>query len=108
MPRGGNLLVQSFIQQNRLHVRIADNGIGIPQKQLEEIHWKMRHTEGETASASAETEEFGVPKGSIGLPNIYRRLKLTFRDHAHLLLRSKEGYYTVAELVIPDTRGKLS
>lgn len=106
--RRGNLLVQSFIQQNRLHVRIADNGIGIPQKQLEEIHWKMRHTEGETASASAETEEFGVPKGSIGLPNIYRRLKLTFGDHAHLLLRSKEGYYTVAELVIPDTRGKLS
>ena len=61
----------------------------------------MKNTDGETADVAEKEWDFGVPKGSIGLPNIYRRLKLTFGDHAHLLLRSKEGYYTVAELVIP-------
>lgn len=101
--RRGKILVQTFVKAGRLHVRIADNGRGIDEKQLRQILWKMKNTDGETAGLSQpETGwDFGAPKGSIGLPNIYRRLKLTFGDHAHLLLRSKEGYYTVAELVIP-------
>ena len=103
--RRGNLLVQSFIQNGRLHVRIADNGMGIARERLDQIIWTMKHTDGETAS---EHPEGNVQGGTIGLPNIYRRLKLTFGDHAHLLLRSKEGYYTVVELVIPDRQFGLS
>ena len=99
--RRGKLLVQTFVEAGRLHVRIADNGKGISEEQLRQILWKMKNTDGETADVAEKEWDFGVPKGSIGLPNIYRRLKLTFGDHAHLLLRSKEGYYTVAELVIP-------
>lgn len=102
--RGGTLLVQSFQKENRLHVRIADNGVGLSEARLSEIMWAMRHTEEETAALS--TEE-GMQKISIGLPNIYRRLKLTFGDGAHLLLRSKAGFYTVAELIIPKEKEKL-
>ncbi len=105
--RSGKLLVQAFIREGRLYVRIADNGRGIPEEKLEEILWKMKNTDDETASVGQMEPErdFGVPKGSIGLPNIYRRLKLTFGGHAHLNLRSKEGYYAVAELVIPRYGG---
>ena len=94
-------------RDGRLTIVIADNGRGIPEEKLEEILWKMKNTDDETASVGQMEPErdFGVPKGSIGLPNIYRRLKLTFGGHAHLNLRSKEGYYTVAELVIPRYGG---
>lgn len=98
--RGGIILVQTFIQNDRLIVRIADNGLGMSEELLEAVVRKMKNSSGETAHIKGHSDH-GEHKFSIGLPNIYRRLKLTFGEHAHLVLRSKEGYYTVVELWIP-------
>jgi sensor histidine kinase YesM len=61
----------------------------------------MKTSTGETAHVNGHSDHGKDYKSSIGLPNIYRRLKLTFGDQAEMLLRSKEYYYTVVELQIP-------
>jgi two-component system sensor histidine kinase YesM len=99
--KSGILLIQSFTRDGRLIVRIADNGIGIPEELLETIIDKMKTSTGETAHVNGHSDHGKDYKSSIGLPNIYRRLKLTFGDQAEMLLRSKEYYYTVVELQIP-------
>ncbi len=102
--RSGMILVQTFIKDDRLVVRIADNGVGMSEELLDAIVQKMKNTSGETAHIDGHSDQGPEHKFSIGLPNIYRRLKLTFGEHAHLVLRSKEGYYTVAELWIPKEK----
>ncbi len=104
--RGGIMLVQTFIRDERLVIRLADNGIGMPEDVLDAIVRKMKNTEDETARLSSGPDYAADQKISIGLPNIYRRLKLTFGEHAHLVIRSKEGYYTVVELHIPRNSGR--
>ena len=102
--RSGMILVQTFIKDDRLVVRIADNGVGMSEDLLDAIVKKMKNSSGETAHIDGHSDQGPEHKFSIGLPNIYRRLKLTFGEHAHLVLRSKEGYYTVAELWIPKEK----
>ena len=99
--RGGIILVQTFIHAKKLHVRIADNGVGIEQAALDSLLDKIHRYNGEAEKDRDADFKSQKSKISIGLPNIYHRLRLTFGEQADLLLRSREGYYTVVELVIP-------
>ena len=99
--RGGIILVQTFIHAKKLHVRIADNGVGIEQTALDSLLDKIHRYNGEAEKDRDADFKSQKSKISIGLPNIYHRLRLTFGEQADLLLRSREGYYTVVELVIP-------
>lgn len=99
--RGGIILVQTFIHAKKLHVRIADNGVGIEQAALDNLLDKIHRYNGEAEKDRDADFKSQKSKISIGLPNIYHRLRLTFGEQADLLLRSREGYYTVVELVIP-------
>ena len=100
--RSGIMLIQTFIREKKLHVRIADNGVGIQQPVLEKLLYKIYHEHMETEKAMDSSLKSQQTKISIGLPNIYHRLRLTFGQGADLQLRSREGYYTVVELVIPQ------
>ena len=99
--RGGIILVQTFIHAKKLHVRIADNGVGIEQAALDNLLDKIHRYNGEAEKDRDADFKSQKSKISIGLPNIYHRLRLTFGEQADLLLRSREEYYTVVELVIP-------
>ena len=37
----------------------------------------------------------------IALNNIFRRLKIVYGDHSHMVIRSKQGFYTSVEICIP-------
>lgn len=72
-----------------LCIRVTDNGCGIPADRLRILN---AHTSGDGAAQAK--------KSSIGIGNIYARLKL-MDARCDLVLYSKEGYYTVAELRVP-------
>lgn len=99
--RSGIILVQSFVKEKRLHIRIADNGIGMDEETLEKVCEKISRAELETAHIDGISDHGPEYKISIGLPNINRRLKLAFGKEAGLSIRSKKGYYTAVEIVIP-------
>ena len=99
--RSGIILVQSFVKEKRLHIRIADNGIGMDEETLEKVREKISRAELETAHIDGVSDHGPEYKISIGLPNINRRLKLAFGKEAGLSIRSKKGYYTAVEVVIP-------
>ena len=66
---------------------------------------RIRDTSSDTASIRdyfPEATTSSEKGGSIGLSNIYRRLKITFGDHAHIRIDSKEGEFTVVRLYIPE------
>jgi two-component system sensor histidine kinase YesM len=87
------LLIKAFQNEKKcLVVRIADNGVGMSQSELEDLDRRMRQGE----------EEPSGGRGSIGLHNIFQRMKLTFGGHFHIRFRSKKGFYTVVELIIPE------
>ncbi|WP_322170623.1 cache domain-containing sensor histidine kinase [Acutalibacter caecimuris] len=79
-------------EQGRLVVRIADNGAGLDEGELAALKERMCRGVGEPQGG----------RSSIGLHNIYHRMKLTFGSHFHIRFRSKKGFFTVVELVIPQ------
>ena len=94
--RSSNCIVSisaSLNQKGRLIVRIADNGQGMSPIELRSLDRRMRYGEGEPLEG----------RSSIGLHNIFQRMKLTFGEHFHIRFRSKKGHYTVVELVIPPS-----
>ncbi len=89
---GCRILIQAFPKGGARVIRVTDNGSGMGQKELEALEHRMRTGAGEPAEG----------RSSIGLHNIFQRMKLTFGDHFHIRFRSKKGYYTSVELTIPE------
>jgi len=91
---GCQIVIQAFpYKEGALLLRVADNGRGMDQAELDRLDRQMRQGEGEPQTG----------RSSIGLHNIFQRMKLTFGSHFHIRFRSKKGYYTVVELVIPES-----
>jgi two-component system sensor histidine kinase YesM len=78
--------------KENLIVRIADNGIGISDLDIDKLYANMRKPE----------DPIDQSQSSIGLQNIFRRMKLTFGSHFHFRIYSKPGMFTVFELHIPN------
>lgn len=91
---GCQIVVQTTRQRDgSLFLRVADNGRGMDDGELRSLDGQMRRGEGEPQTG----------RSSIGLHNIYQRMKLTFGSHFHIRFRSKKGFYTAVELVIPES-----
>ncbi|WP_305116555.1 sensor histidine kinase [Acutalibacter muris] len=91
---GCRVAIQARRQENGfLLLRVADNGQGMSPEELRQLDRQMRHGDSEPQGG----------RSSIGLHNIYQRMKLTFGSHFHIRFHSREGFYTVVELVIPPS-----
>ena len=101
----GTITIRTWFENDRLNIELKDDGIGLPPEKLEKIQCLIRRTTSDTAAVSSPFPNT-VPAGegdiSIGLSNIYRRLKITFGDHAHIRISSEEGVYTAIHLIIPE------
>ncbi len=84
---GGNIRICIGRQEDILHICVCDNGNGIPPERLEELNWYIRE-------ASVEEE-------SIGLRNVYQRLKLMYDGKAGMKIESEEGRCTRVDIRIP-------
>lgn len=114
----GIIQIRTWFENGRLVVELADNGVGLSEEDLAIVQRKIRDTSSDTASireafptrttpsahdpASASVSSAAARGESIGLSNIYRRLKITFGDHAHIRIDSRENHYTVVRLFIPE------
>lgn len=84
---GGKISIRIGLRDNMLRISVCDNGNGIPQEQLDNLNRYIRE--------ASEKEE------SIGLRNVYQRLKLMYDGRAGMEIESKEGEYTRVIILIP-------
>jgi len=85
------MLLSSWIdkEKKRLHIRLVDNGNGMSEEALAAVRKRLRD------------EQPPMEKHHIALNNIFRRLKIVYGDHSHMVIRSRQGFYTSVEIRIP-------
>lgn len=80
---------------NRLLLSVMDNGVGIPEAQLQQLRERM---------AQIRADRSLPENPHIGLENIYHRLLLEYRGDVRMELISKEGKGTRVELHLPRVK----
>lgn len=97
-PHGGDgvIIVSAYDSEDALVIEIADNGKGIPQAQLENIHQMI-----EKATDMNTTDTVPQPHHSIGLANVHARLVLKYGDKYGIRIDSFLGKGTVVSIRIP-------
>jgi Predicted signal transduction protein with a C-terminal ATPase domain len=75
--------VKIYMENDRLKLRVQDNGAGIPEEEIRRI-----------------LGNHSIP-GSIGLKNVMARLSLYFGDKAGVTISSEPSLYTIVELTLP-------
>lgn len=84
----GIIKIRSFIENELMVFEIENNGYGLSEKQIEDIHSNIKTKEKKT---------------SIGLKNVYQRLKLYYGHEADLEIRSILDEKTIVRITIPIT-----
>ena len=96
MDEGGVVTIEVMVTDQNLILMISDNGIGIPEDELEalneQIHSRDRKLEEPTG---------GTHRTGIALPNINRRIQLLFGDDYGVNVYSTLGVGTDVEIMIP-------
>ncbi|MEA5015389.1 MAG: histidine kinase [Candidatus Limiplasma sp.] len=87
----GSIGISACIQGERLCIRVADDGVGMDEIQLEELRASLANR------ACPEDGKY------IGLKNVHDRIKLTYGEGAAFLFDSKKGVGTEVTLLIPLT-----
>ena len=84
---GGRIFLRIWQRENMLHVSVADNGRGMDEQALAELHRRSR-----------ESEQTGR---GIGLGNITRRISMLY-PCGGLYIHSRPGRGTVIQMEIPQ------
>lgn len=91
----GNINIRVALTDQRLIINIIDNGVGISENRLAEVHHKL---------AEGTAEEDRGEKGGIALTNVNKRIKLSFGEKYGVYITSVVGYGTDVELILPIIR----
>lgn len=83
-----HLEISFVLDEEDLYIVISDNGLGMDQETLEKLQARMGQEEHQMHSG----------QGSIGILNVYWRIKLLYGDRCHMQVKSKEGYGTEIEI----------
>jgi two-component system LytT family sensor kinase len=76
---GGRILLRTSAHDSRLHIEIADNGVGISEERMPHVY-----VEG------------------IGLSNVRERLRVLYGADFHLDIQSNEGQGTSIRIDVPE------
>ncbi|WP_405462569.1 sensor histidine kinase [Paenibacillus sp. HJGM_3] len=87
---GGRLQVTTELRQDRLYIRMTDNGTGMPEEELRRLQLEL-----ETPRDEGDRSEH------IGLANVMDRLRLYYGDQASMLLLHTEPHGLTVVLTIP-------
>lgn len=88
----GKIYIRGYLKEGDVFLEVEDNGAGIPLEQLADIQRKLNEV-------NAKKIQHGLE--GIALPNIQKRIILTYGTEYGLSLYSKEGEYTKAVLHLP-------
>ena len=88
MEDAGTVEIKGFIEDDRLHLQVIDNGLGIENGRLTELQELFSNW-------------YHEPSRSIGLFNVNERIKLLFGDNYGLHISSKVNEGTIVTVVLP-------
>jgi two-component system, sensor histidine kinase YesM len=80
------ILVKGYAKDNFLYIEVFNEGYGISKERIQEIHTMI---------------QFNQNTSSMGLKNVYQRLKLYYGDEADLILESELDEYTKVIMKMP-------
>ena len=83
-----HLEISFVLDEGDLYIVISDNGLGMNEETLQRLQYHM----------NPENYQMHSGQGSIGVLNVYWRIKLLYGDNCHMQVRSKEGYGTEIEI----------
>ncbi|RKL64885.1 two-component sensor histidine kinase [Salipaludibacillus neizhouensis] len=93
-----------IVEQNDVLIRIADNGVSMPLKQVEELNKKLQFTKNEKTGLRGmqeQEEENRDSDKSIGLVNIAQRIKLHYGERYGMKLIPQTENGVTVEILIP-------
>lgn len=88
----GRIWIAVYIMDGILYIDISDNGGGMTREELDALHERFEHDEGD------------LPTNSIGLYNINRRIKLNYGDAYGIQILSTKGEGTRVSVMIPPLK----
>lgn len=83
-----HLEISFVLDEGDLYIVISDNGLGMEEEILQKLQERM----------GREQHQMHSGKGSIGVLNVYWRIKLLYGENCHMQVRSKKGYGTEIEI----------
>lgn len=89
----GVVAIQGMKSENRLEITVMDNGIGMTEEKMADVQQLLD---------SQDTVKHAKSKrASIGLKNVYDRIKLIFGDAYSMEISSFEGIGTIVKYKLP-------
>lgn len=88
MDGQGMVVIKGFFYDKDIKITITDNGVGIPEEELEVILHK-------------DQEDDAMRVNGIGIANAGERIKMYFGAQYGLGIESAQGLYTTVEITIP-------
>ena len=83
-----HLEISFVLDEEDLYIVISDNGLGMEEETLQKLQERMIRKQHQMHSG----------QGSIGVLNVYWRIKLLYGENCHMQVRSKKGYGTEIEI----------
>lgn len=93
--RRGFIKITGEKNEDKIFIRIWDNGVGIPESKLQDLQRQI------IASQGIDMREH------IGVLNVHQRLRMQYGEKYGLEINSKQGVYTEVCIIIPNQVGKL-
>jgi two-component system sensor histidine kinase YesM len=85
----GKVIIRAFKRDDKLILEVEDDGYGIPEDRIEEMYQSIK---------------FESDNKSVGLRNVYQRLKIYHGDEVEFIIESELDNKTIIRLVIPSKR----
>ncbi len=92
----GHLTIKIFLSDQRLYIRISDDGLGMSEERLKRLNDKLQGLSLEEEDAAGSSK-----KGGIAIVNVNNRIKLLFGEEYGIYVYSQEGGGTDVEITLP-------
>ena len=99
----GHLVIRISASEERLYIRISDDGQGMTDAKLKELNEKLRRLGDETDDPEKDGEKKQT-RGGIAVVNVNRRIKLLFGEEYGIHVYSKEEVGTDVVVELPLVR----
>lgn len=94
----GHLVIRIGVSDQRLRIRVSDDGLGMSEEKLHRLNETLR-----SLSLDAETGN-ETKKGGIAVVNVNNRIKLLFGEEYGISVCSHEGTGTDVMIDLPVVR----
>ena len=94
----GNLVIRIGVSDQRLRIRVSDDGMGMEEKTLRDLNEKLSRL------ALDDEDMSSSKKGGIAVVNVNNRIKLLFGEEYGVVFYSREGVGTDVMITLPLLR----